>query len=241
MKTQICVLACAAVAAVGLAFAVGRTPEAAQPQRGGQDFLSVVFGDARTVIGSALYHKADSYFHGGVDMDGGHDCALHGGHDDHQGHDHHDHAETTSNGASFDPWRWINAHIQAPQVERHLEGRQIGELVPILWASVKADPKNEEAWTTAWYVAAVMMKDDELGFRILSEGLKENPESAELRFFHARAILNGGKGDKLQARIELMKVRDMLLERCARDESRLSAANKETLEHTRMFLEALSR
>ncbi len=255
---RLVILLPAAAAAVGLAFAVGRLPEAAFPQRGGQDFLSTVFGDARSVIGSALYHKADSYFHGGVDMDGGHECVFHGpgehehehdhDHCDHDHgrceHEHHDAASPTEGTAApaqpaFDPWRWINSRVQAPQVERHLEGKKIGELVPILWASVKTDPKNVEAWTTAWYVASVMMNDKELGNRIMAEGLKANPDSAEMHFFHARAILDGGKGDRSQALVAMRKVQEMLLKRCSNDESRLSESDAETLHHARLFIKAI--
>lgn len=259
MKTSAVVCAVAALAAASLALAVGLGPEASLPQRGGQDLLSLLFGDARTVIGSALYHKADSYFHGGVDMDGGHECVLHGehrhnetaahdhdhAHCDHEhghcDHDHHDHEHPTEVAKKGfpDPWLWINSHVRAPQVERHLEGKKIGELVPILWASVKVDPKNVEAWTTAWYVASGMMQDEALGNRILAEGLKENPDSAELHFFKARAVLRGGKGDRAQARAMMLQVQDMLLKRCSGDESRLSEADQETLRHTRLFLQGL--
>lgn len=241
--------ACAtyAVVVAGLVFTVftvGRFPTASLPQRGGQDLLSVVFGDARSVLSSALYHKADSYFHGGIDMDGGHDCVFHGekGHS-HETHHHEGNRDLVEADAkkSFDPWKWINTRIRAPQIERHLEGKKAGELVPILWASVKADPKNVEAWTTAWYIGAIVMNDVALGDRILAEGLSKNPDSAELRFFQARAIYNGGKGDRVRAQIMMLQVQELLLKRCAHDETRLSAEDAETLHHTRLFLEAFKK
>ena len=70
------------LAAAGCAFLLLRVPPAARPQAAtGDDALAVAFGDARRTIGAALLHKADSYFHGGVDMDGHRPCEL-------EGHDH---------------------------------------------------------------------------------------------------------------------------------------------------------
>ena len=31
--------------------------------------------------------------------------------------------------------------------------------MPWLWAAVSADPRNVDAWTTAWYAARSIMKD----------------------------------------------------------------------------------
>ena len=54
-------------------FGVARLPQVVQ----GDDALSVAFGDAKSTISAAMVHKADSYFHGGIDME----CKAH--------HDHH--------------------------------------------------------------------------------------------------------------------------------------------------------
>jgi len=241
------------VAAV-LACAMLRVPPAARPQAAtGDDALSVAFGDARRTISSALVHKADSYYHGGVDMDGGHECDLESaaapkGHDhdhekcdhdhDHCGHDHgHDHGPAPA-ARRGDPWRWINDHVRAPQVERHLEGRKAVEMIPLLWASVRADPKNMDAWTTAWYIASRTMKDPALADKILDEGLRLNPDEPELLFTRARGILSA-KGDRITVRALMEKARDVLLRRCGGDKEKLSEADAETWRQLGMFLQNL--
>ena len=235
-------------------------PPADRPQAvAGNDVLAVVFGDARQTISAALVHKADSYYHGGVEMDGGHHCDR-GGHDscghDHDacGHDHDDHdscahescghdhgghpADPPEKSARPDPWRWINDRVRAPQVERHLEGRRAVEMIPLLWASVRADPKNIDAWTTAWYIAGRTMRDAALADKILDEGLRQNPDEPELLFTRARGILSA-KGDRAVARDLMQKARTVLLSRCGGRTEKLSAADSETWRHLEMFLKNL--
>ena len=171
---------------------VMRIAPARMPQAlGGGDFLSVLLGDAKKDISDAMVHEADSYFHGGVDMDCHH---LHGGHHHDSGtcchHDHgHDHdadCDDHHEGA-FDPWRWINVHVRAPEVDRHLSTKQAVEMMPWFWIAVKADPHNVEAWSTAWYTASHVMKDEALALRIAVEGQRLNPESLEMACVLGRA------------------------------------------------------
>ena len=167
----------------------------------GEGALAVAFGDARETISQAFVHKADSYFHGGIDMEcdhlAGHGHADHD--DDHEaGHEGHDHDEAAH--GSFDPWRWINSHVRAPDVHRHLGGSETIELMPWFWASVKADPHNIEAWTTTWYVANNMMKDKDLALRVVAEGLEKNPDDPELLICRGRTIYDNGRGEFAAAR-----------------------------------------
>lgn len=171
---------------------VMRIAPARMPQAlGGGDFLSVLLGDAKKDISGAMVHEADSYFHGGVDMDCHH---LHGGHHHDSGtcchHDHgHDHdadCDDHHEGA-FDPWRWINVHVRAPEIDRHLSTKQAVEMMPWFWIAVKADPHNVEAWSTAWYTASHVMKDEALALRIAVEGQRLNPESLEMACVLGRA------------------------------------------------------
>ena len=167
----------------------------------GEGALAVAFGDARETISQAFVHKADSYFHGGIDMEcdhlAGHGHADHD--DDHEaGHDGHDHDEAAH--GSFDPWRWINSHVRAPDAHRHLGGRETIELMPWFWASVKADPHNIEAWTTTWYVANNMMKDKDLALRVVADGLEKNPDDPELLICRGRTIYDNGRGEFAAAR-----------------------------------------
>lgn len=175
----------------------------------GDGALAVAFGDARAVLGRAMVQKADSYFHGGIDMD----ChEAHG--DEHHHGDHDEHEEHKEHGASFDPWRWINSHVRAPREHKHLEGKKSVELIPWLWASVTADPHNIDAWTTAAYVAGEMMKDRELALRIISEGESRNPGSARLRYYRGRVLYEHGKGDVALAKSTFAAARDMALLKC---------------------------
>ena len=178
--------------ALALAFLAGQ-PAAKLPQAlSGGDFLSVLLGDAKAEISGAFVHEADSYFHGGIDMEC-HELKGHG-HEhgevahDHGAHEHGDHCSCGHCGPAdedhgerrFDPWHWINSHIRAPEIERHLEGEKAVEMMPWFWAAVKADPHNEEAWSTAWYVASHMMKDKHLALKIAEEGWRLNPSSMEI-------------------------------------------------------------
>jgi len=219
-----------AALAVALVAAIGSLPPETRPQRtSGDDALSVAFGDAKATIGRALLQKADSYFHGGVDMDGHHDC-LHTEHHDHAGHDgtpSHD-AGTECRHTDFDPWKWINAHIRAPQVERHLEGEKAVELIPWLWAAVRANPHDTDAWTTAWYVAARQMKNDGLALKIAQEAVRLNPEALDTACILGRSY-----------RAE--KTRDPVLSRRAFQKARALGLKKRPLapQDAYSFLEAL--
>lgn len=149
------------------------------PQRAGDGgVLAVALGDARSVISRAAYHRADSYFHGGVDMDGGETAAASG----------------------CDPIGWINSRIRAPEVHCHLEGKRSLELMPWFWAAVKTDPHNVEAWEAAWYCAASIVKDRDLAARVLVEAKRHNPDSAELWLTEGQFLYERGKGDVAAAK-----------------------------------------
>ena len=167
----------------------------------GEGALAVAFGDARETISQVFVHKADSYFHGGVDMECNH-LAEHGHADHNDGHEdcHDGHVHDEALHVSFDPWRWINSHVRAPDVHRHLGGRETIELMPWFWASVKADPHNIEAWTTTWYIANNMMKDKDLALRVIAEGLEKNPDDPELLICRGRTIYDNGRGEFAAAR-----------------------------------------
>ena len=170
------------VAALALfAWLLAATPSGGLPQvASGGDFLSVLLGDAKTELSQAMMHEADSYFHGGIDMEC-HELHAHGdGKDCHCGEDDHGNGNEVHDEDGFDPWRWINLNVRAPEIERHLEGDRTIETMPWFWMAIKSDPHNVEAWSTAWYVALHMMKDDLLALRIAEEGCRQNPKSIEM-------------------------------------------------------------
>lgn len=215
----------------------------------GEGALAVAFGDARAVLGRAMVQKADSYFHGGIDMD----ChEAHGDehhHHDEEGehHDHHDgdeaeaHDEHEGHDGSFDPWRWINSRVRAPREHRHLDGEKSVELIPWLWASVTADPHNIDAWTTAAYVAGDMMKDRELALRIISEGEARNPGSARLRYYRGRVLYERGRGDVALAKSTFAAARDMALLKCGGRLERLSEEERRAYEFSTNFIAGIER
>lgn len=211
----------------------------------GDGALAVAFGDAREVLGRAMVQKADSYFHGGIDID----ChEAHG--DEHRHHEadaerHHDGEEASDvheeHGASFDPWRWINSRVRAPRVHQHLEGEKSVELIPWLWASVTADPYNIDAWTTAAYVAGDMMKDRELALRIISEGEARNPGSALLRYYRGRVLYARGKGDVAAAKSAFAAARDMALLKCGGHLEKLSEEDRRAYDFSTNFIAGIMR
>ena len=212
------------VVAVLLALVLGRFDVARLPQVvQGDDALSVAFGDAKSTISAAMVHKADSYFHGGIDMEckehhDHHDDHDHDHHDDHCHHDDHDHDHSPNppitQSSTFDPWLWINQQVRAPEKHVHLEGAKSVELMPWFWASVKADPHNIDAWTTAWYTANTMLKDRALARRILDEAKAKNPDSLEIAWTEARFVYQGGKGDVAAAARLLEEARRLGKRKC---------------------------
>lgn len=207
----------------------------------GDDALAVAFGGARETISLAMVHKADSYFHGGVDVE----CTLDHDHDECCHHEHHSPTPNTPTpqhpNTSFpDPWAWINRHIRAPEIERHLEGGKAVEMMPWLWASVKANPHNVDAWTTAWYTANAVIKDSELAVRIANEGLEKNPDSLELLLCLGRTYYNRGRGDCEKAKRYFELVKERALERCGNNPADLSENDSWMYKFALNYLKAIT-
>ena len=201
------VLVAAVAAVAGAAELCASFGDALPQQSADGDVLSVAFSDAREELASALVHRADSYFHGGIDFDchAAHGHAHEHGEDEHEHDDHHDGHE--HDGGWFDPWEWIGSHVRAPGIHRHLEGAETMELMPWLWAGVRADPRNVANWTTAWYVASHMAKDHALAREILAE---------------AREAYDGGRGDAAAAETLFLEAKALGERSCDGDLSRLS-------------------
>ena len=215
------VLVAAVAAVAGAAELCASFGDALPQQAADGDVLSVAFSDAREELASALVHRADSYFHGGIDFD----ChAVHGHAHEHGEHDH-DHDDIDGHeqdGGWFDPWEWIDSRVRAPSVHRHLEGSETMELMPWLWAGVRADPRNVANWTTAWYVASHMAKDHALAREILAEARRANPESMELAFTAGCEAYDGGRGDAAAAETLFLEAKALGERSCGGDLSRLS-------------------
>ena len=237
MKYAIPLLFAAAIIAV----ATSRLDPAKAPQLAvGGDALSVAFADAKSSISAAMVHKADSYFHGGIDMEcpDRHECGHGECHHEHgHGEDDHHAGEHEETAELHDPWGWINRHVRAPQKHVHLEGRQAVELMPWLWAAVRADAHNVDAWTTAFYVANNALKDAALARRILDEAKAKNPDSLEVAWTEARFVHDGGKGDAAKAELLLEEARSLGRRKCG---GRLSELPKKDAELYCFILDRLS-
>ena len=83
-------------------------------------------------------------------------------------------------GIYIDPWQWINVNVRAPERHVHLDDERAVEMMPWFWATVRADPHNVDAWTTAAYAAEKMMKDRALALRVIGEAKARNPDNLEL-------------------------------------------------------------
>ena len=185
----------------------------------GDDALSVAFGGAKETISLAMVQKADSYFHGGIDMDG--------------------EEEVEKVGGGGDWWQWIDSKIRAPQVHRHLDGGESVEMLPWLWAAVKSDPHNAEAWSVAWYAAKHIMKDSATAERVLSEAKAKNPDSIEIAFTEGRALYDGGKGDVAAAKRAFQRAVELANAKCGGDTTKLSVREEESLRFAKNYLEGL--
>ena len=227
----------AALSAPTVAVLLALAPAERMPQVvRGDGVLAVAFGDARETISHALVHKADSYFHGGIDMDCKH-LEEHGGHADLHGlQDNGEEAQ-----AAFDPWWWINSHIRAPERHIHLDGVKSVELLPWFWAAVRADPHNVDAWTTALYVANNMLHDKMLARRVVDEAKARNPESLEIAFAEARFVYDGGKGDVASAERLLEHALESVRRRCGGRLSGLSERDAETYSRIREYLSGVRK
>ena len=225
-------------------FVVARVAPSRMPQMAtGEDVMSVAFADAKSTISAAMVHKADSYFHGGIDMECHDMHGRHGEkhHDDGSHEDAHgdgDDDDADAHGISHDPWGWINRHVRAPERHVHLEGRKAVELIPWLWASVKADPHNVDAWTTALYVANNIVKDRALAVRVLAEAKAKNPDSLEIAWAEARFVYDGGKGDAAKAEKLFESARELGKRKCG---GRLSELSRHDAEIYRYILDYLSK
>ena len=108
-----------AAAAVLLALLIVRIDAARMPQVvKGEDALSVAFADAKETISVAMVQKADSYYHGGIDMDchesheHSHEAHDHSDADKEHDHDHEEHDHEHDHGHQHDPWRWTKGGLR---------------------------------------------------------------------------------------------------------------------------------
>lgn len=147
------------------------------------DLLSKLFGESREVIGEQMYYQADIYYHSGVPHAQDSDHDQHDAGQSYHGNDHeHEENSRGENKTKADLWSRLNQRLK-PRSPKHLKGeRQEKEILPWLWATVKVDPGNINAWRDGAYFLAGRLDRPEDGVRFLKSGLEHNPESPELYF-----------------------------------------------------------
>ncbi|MCF7854974.1 MAG: hypothetical protein K9N51_09265 [Candidatus Pacebacteria bacterium] len=226
--------------------------------------LELILGESRTVLSKKMFDFADLYFHGGVyvghcthglhgegatdhdEHNHDHDAeglrgytAVHrdGKEDEHHAHHAHDHADH-----AVDWWSAIN-NARIPHEHRHLRGERFEkEVLPWMWASIKSDPHNVLAFSVGSYWLVNRLDRPEEGLALIKEGIRNNPDDAELVFTLGTLQLhNFDQRDRaLQAFKEARdKWRKQLLE-WRRMESR-SDADKPDLLLYRRILQYLAR
>ncbi len=168
------------------------------------DLIALLLGGSRTVVSKKMFELADRYYHGGVRIDycaHGMESGAEGGEtagkgdgtgytlieemrESGNGHEHeheHEHdAEARHQSKWQDWWTAINA-ARVPSGHRHLHGeRAEKEILPWIWAAVKADPHNIMAYTVGSFWLASRLERVDEAIRLLQAGIESNPYDYEL-------------------------------------------------------------
>lgn len=176
--------ALALLAAAALGLPGGRLVARHRPAALPRDLLGQWLGAGRGALSGQMLERADRYFHGGV----GHTEACfaasgealaepeeHGDHDDHAGHETHG-----QEGVLPDWWSRLNAQVR-PREHLHTQGaREDREVLPWLWAAVRADPHNVRAYEVGGYWLGKRLGRTREAFALLAEGLARNPGAYSL-------------------------------------------------------------
>ncbi len=156
------------------------------------DLLAAVLGDGRRMFANHFFVKADKYFHSGF-----YPTVFHNKEAYQTAHIAEDSgaAEGKNEGDEHDfmgqPKDWIDRFGRSffPAEHTHLEHGGVGEdaseireILPWLQLSARMDPKQVEIYvTTAYWLRKHLHKPKEAE-EFLREGLRENPDSAEILF-----------------------------------------------------------
>lgn len=160
------------------------------PQQGNTgNFLDILAGDTRAIIGNALIEKAEAYYHGGISDHG--DCnASTGGTHNHSDHDsHHDSdSKTGTSSPRFDPWSYLNGKIHA-EAHMHIELNKAEELLPWYWAACEASPHNIQAFEATVYALSTMLHQPSEALQLLEKGIKYNPNNVKLEITRGEVLI----------------------------------------------------
>jgi tetratricopeptide (TPR) repeat protein len=130
----------------------------------GSAVLGALMGSSRAALGHQFYETADTYFHRGV------------------GHKR-ERAFTDA------PFQRIKDEI-SPHAHVHLEGDNIGEIMPWLRFAISADPGRAETYLVAAFWLATDARRPDLALDLLNEAQWNCPFSYEVQFEKGRLHLH---------------------------------------------------
>ena len=202
-------------------------------QRGSDNVLKVVLGDARRLFANHFFVKADIYFHSGYYPSIFYQGKRESGHM--AGHEDHDHEGEHEEGENFlgPPRDWvekIGRHFMVTE-HTHLAGNREREILPWLKISAELDPQRVETYTVAAYWLANQLHKVPEAEQFLREGLRANPNSYEILFALGR-IYHDNQHDAERAR----NVLELALRRWNEQESGKKEPDKLALEEIVMRL-----
>lgn len=141
-----------------------------------------MLGEGRSIVSSLSLLEADRYLHGGVgDQDEDHDSNIVEVSRE-KDTDSYDTAGTAEKKADISPFNILFRMSEETGISehKHLQGKDIREIIPWIYYSAEVDPHNVLAYTLAgYYVIDRFGKVDE-GLAFLRKGLKNNPDSWEI-------------------------------------------------------------
>lgn len=184
------------VALLTLAFtlAVGLAPEAAGWSQGKKSgsFLGLMFGDGRKLLAAQFFTMADVYFHSGYypsifDKNSGEQKEIISA--------SHGRKETEEDEKNEDflgkPKDWIEAFGRNFKITHHthLENGNEREILPWLRLAAELDPQKVDTYTVGAFFLRDHLNRPDQAEAFLREGLRNNPDSAEIlfelgRFYH---------------------------------------------------------
>lgn len=165
-------LACG-VAALLIAFVLVPKLQSANPQSA--DILAQVMGGTADYAADEAYQEADVYFHAGTHAK----CVHEGGTAE---CNHHDGvAEPMQANLPLASWIQQMQTSTAPQLHRHLEGRESKEMLPWFVVATRLNPSLVEAWSTGtyWFYRS---GDPKRAEQFVCSGIRSNPQDYRLYF-----------------------------------------------------------
>lgn len=175
-----------------LALALDATAPNAKAAKRSDNFFALMFGDGRKLLANQFFTMADVYYHSGYypsvfdrksedhqELLAGEQNCPHGC-KDHKEHAAHEQEEDFLG----EPQDWIEAFGRNFKITEHthLEQGREREILPWLRLAASLDPHKIETYTVGAFFLREHLNRADQAELFLREGLRENPESAELYY-----------------------------------------------------------